>query len=286
MHFDSASYNRKYITLLEGAFNSFNSAYGNKSETADPFGLVTHARAEYVHYVLTLKFMDDYIQHHANPACLDLGGHLGILSSVFARLGFEAFNVDNSVHFEAGLWQAASAYMSKNKVKFLDADMMNDGFRLPLDDAGIHIAVFQAVIEHLPHSPRPIFREVNRVLRKDGAFIVCTPNGGHVGCRLKMFRKGDWPYWDLRKFYESTVPFLGHHRLYSNNDLDKMAQWSGFSRDAKNTIFYEPPQEPTGSLKWRIFRKFVYQPFICRLFPEWRHGIWAVYRKIKTPLDE
>jgi SAM-dependent methyltransferase len=268
-----------YRAILEKGFKEFNTVYNNNID--DCFGLLNNATPEFIHYAFTLKHLQKIRQTVEGriPKCLDIGGHLGILASLFSELGYKVTNIDSSKHFSPTLYNNALRYMKEKQVDFLDIDLMSPGLKFPIQDDQIDVVVFQAVIEHLPHSPRLILNEISRVLKKDGTLIICTPNGGTTGVRWKILKNGSWPYWDLRGFYDSDIPFLGHHRLYSINDLDNMAKWSGFYRDKGKTIFFDQTEQAQGTLKWRIFWKLIYQPIIYKFFPTWRDGIWATYKK-------
>lgn len=269
-----------YATKLELAFRNFNQNYAMKSRK-DAFGLLANARDEFVHYAMTLEYMKKRLKAFGSRKgrCLDAGGHVGILSTLFSNMGYEAINVDNMSNFDKALFDNALSFMEDHKVAFLNVDLMSPELSIPIDSETIDVVVFQAVIEHLPHSPRLILDEFFRILKRDGSLVICTPNGGNVGSRLTLFRKGDWPYWNLKTFYESKIPFLGHHRLYSINDLDSMAQWSGFARDNANTIFFDHGTKTKGTFLWKAFWYGCYRPVIYRFLPKWRAGIWAVYNK-------
>jgi SAM-dependent methyltransferase len=270
---------KDYSRILENAFKEFNTSYNNRFE--DSFGLLQNAAREFVHYAFTLEYLQklNKIGTGSPFKCLDIGGHLGILDGLFSELGYEVKNIDSSKHFSTALFKNAIRYMKEKHVEFLDIDLMSPCLKFPIENEQIDVAVFQAVIEHLPHSPRLIFNEISRVLKTNGSLIICTPNGGATGIRWGVLKNGSWPYWRLREFYDSEIPFLSHHRLYSINDLDNMATWSGFYRDEENTIFFDQTEEAQGTLKWKIFWKLIYRPIIYKFFPTWREGIWVVYKK-------
>ena len=61
-------------------------------------------------------------------------------------------------------------------------DLNND--RLPYDDASFDLVTCTEVIEHLEQF-RPAFREISRVLRPGGIFVVSTPNILNLRSRLR-----------------------------------------------------------------------------------------------------
>ncbi|HEY0369995.1 MAG TPA: class I SAM-dependent methyltransferase [Chthoniobacterales bacterium] len=66
-------------------------------------------------------------------------------------------------------------------------DLNND--RLPYDDASFDLITCTEVIEHLEHY-RSLLREVHRVLRPGGVFVVSTPNVLNLRSRLRYLLFG------------------------------------------------------------------------------------------------
>lgn len=77
-------------------------------------------------------------------------------------------------------------YLRKTNRKLIKAD----GLKLPFKDESFFCVICSQVIEHLPSIGKTIFKEINRVLKKEGILIVGTPEYGMV-------------YWPIiEKFYD------------------------------------------------------------------------------------
>jgi SAM-dependent methyltransferase len=74
------------------------------------------------------------------------------------------------------------------------------------------------VIEHIPSSPRPLLDTLNRVLRPGGLLVIDTPNLVHLYNRQK-FARGETVLADIQAQYETALPFEGHHREYTIEEL-------------------------------------------------------------------
>jgi ubiquinone/menaquinone biosynthesis C-methylase UbiE len=103
-----------------------------------------------------------------NKVVLDIACGSGYGSRMIANFGAsKVIAVDNS---NEAVDYAKQNYAHK-KVQFLVGDAMS----LPIDDSSIDVVVSLETIEHL-HDPKKFVDEVKRVLKKDGTFIVSTPN--------------------------------------------------------------------------------------------------------------
>ena len=98
-----------------------------------------------------------------NPKCnnlLNLGGGTGQVSSMIRDLGFNVYNLDIDIDVN-------DVY---NKMHDLNAE--GD---LPYDLSTFDFVLCQEVVEHI-ENPWKLFRDINRVLKKDGVLILTTPN--------------------------------------------------------------------------------------------------------------
>jgi SAM-dependent methyltransferase len=57
--------------------------------------------------------------------------------------------------------------------------------QLPLDSGRFDVIMSRSVVEHLDH-PRPVFRELARVLRPGGKLIFTTPNRYYYSCLIAL----------------------------------------------------------------------------------------------------
>lgn len=87
---------------------------------------------------------------------------------------------------------------------------------LPFKDGEIDLAVIVRIIHHLPN-PVPAFEEINRVLKKDGYFLIEFANYGNFKNRVKhavKFKKMPIDPVDIKtgtKREENDIPFVNHN---------------------------------------------------------------------------
>lgn len=83
---------------------------------------------------------------------------------------------------------------------------------LPFKDGELDLALVVRVLHHLP-DPMPAFEEINRVLKKDGYFLLEFANYGHFKNRLKhtaKLQKLPIDPVDIRT-KKSDIPFVNHN---------------------------------------------------------------------------
>ncbi len=78
--------------------------------------------------------------------------------------------------------------VSAKKFEFKKMDLCFD--RLPWADNSVDAVISSQTIEHL-ENPFNFMREVSRILKLGGIFIVSTPNPFHILNRLLFLRRGD-----------------------------------------------------------------------------------------------
>lgn len=76
---------------------------------------------------------------------------------------------------------------------------------LPWPDAYFDVITSFETIEHL-ENPHHFIREIRRVLKPEGIFIMSTPNIQHIFNRIFFFRKGDMPRWRKNNNHIAMFP--------------------------------------------------------------------------------
>lgn len=88
--------------------------------------------------------------------------------------------------------------------------------KLPFKDGELDLAMIVRIIHHLP-DPVPAFEEINRVLKKDGYFLIEFANYGNFKNRIKhavKFKKLPIDPIDIRSAEnqrEDEIPFVNHN---------------------------------------------------------------------------
>jgi ubiquinone/menaquinone biosynthesis C-methylase UbiE len=157
---------------------------------------------------------------------IDIGGGFGRLSDFYSSKFKECLVVDPSKKLlEIGQERCREL---KN-VSFKEGTLP----RLPVKDNSFDVAMMIRVSHHL-EDLGPSFKEVGRILKKNGYFIMEIANKIHFLARLKAYLKGDLSFsknlssverrsWENIK--SGSIPFLNHHPQKVINDLEKF----GFS---------------------------------------------------------
>ena len=139
----------------------------------------------------------------------DLGGGIGLLSPACAALGMDATLVDDfgdavNQRFpveELGVHRRAGVKVIATPVQ---------DFGAHFDDASLDVVTCIETIEHWHHAPRAVMREVARVLRPGGTFVLAAPNAAAVHHRAKLLcGRSNWSRFDDWYFPEE---FRGHVR--------------------------------------------------------------------------
>ena len=98
---------------------------------------------------------------------------------------------------------------------------------LPFKDGELDLALVVRVLHHLP-DPMPAFQEINRVLKKDGYFLLEFANNAHFKNRLKYaskLQKMPLDPVDIRSEAnkrDDEIPFVNHNPL-----VVKKQRWCG-----------------------------------------------------------
>ena len=77
--------------------------------------------------------------------------------------------------------------------------------RLPWADGSFDAVAAWEVLEHL-ENPHHAVREISRVLKPGGIFLLSLPNIFHIVSRLVFLRRGLFPQWDERNNHISLFP--------------------------------------------------------------------------------
>lgn len=99
---------------------------------------------------------------------------------------------------------------------------------IPLPDASVDIVFATEIMEHLV-SPAHMFSEAFRLLRKNGRFIVTTPNVSRIGSVLKLLTGGTNSDTLIRPGYsDPSDEWRPHFREYSMGEVETFLRKAGF----------------------------------------------------------
>ena len=156
-----------------------------------------------------------------NGRVLDYGAYFGNFSLMFAELGYAVDAVDSYEMYGAAL-QPIVDLLPGAGVQVLD--FANVGRDLAgLSESRYDVVLCMGVVEHIPHTPRPLLEALDRVLKPGGVLLLETPNVAHLYNRQKLAR-GEPIMTPLDIQYYATLPFEGHHREYTASEAVWMVQ--------------------------------------------------------------
>lgn len=150
---------------------------------------------------------------------LDLGCGRGDLAKILKDLGAKVTGVD----FDKQSLSQAKRYLTK--AVWVDLNKL----KLPFKTNRFDLIVSSEVVEHLLY-PNQVLKEIYRVLKPKGNFIVTTPNLLYWGNRLKILN-GDFRYQDSGIFDRTHVHFYTYPTL-----IEDLKQ-AGFKIMQENHVF-------------------------------------------------
>lgn len=178
-------------------------------------------------YTPELKFDAARMVEHAlwlegAESVLDIGGGFGLFAPLCAALGARATILDSFHPYSEG--RRLRSDVGFTKLDRLGVDVVeHDALDVPLpfaDGAFDAVTSFDAM-EHFHNSPRPLFRDVERVGSPSARFVLGVPNAVNLRKRLAVpFGKTNWSRFD--DWYEPEQ-FEGHVREPVVADLRRIA---------------------------------------------------------------
>lgn len=179
-------------------------------------------RARYIIEELELKDGD---------RVLDLGCGNGFYLHLLTNLGLnlKITGVDN----DKNALEAAEANIIGKRVKLVLADVVNLRFK----DSTFDKIILSEVIEHL-EKEEPALKEIYRVLKPDGIFIVTT-------CNYNFPLFWDPVNWLLMRLFRTHIKegfwagiWNQHLRLYKTRDIEKLVKKTGFKIEKSETLTF------------------------------------------------
>jgi SAM-dependent methyltransferase len=178
---------------------------------------------------------------------LDIGSGIGIMVCALDNLGAHVAGVDKFIFpgerqnfYTISDFEKLQSIWQRGQIKIIKSDILNEP--LPFPEKTFDVIISDATIEHLSDSPKNLFYEIHRVLKKEGLVLITTPNLANLLRRLRFFLLGRSPHWDLKEFFESGSNFRGHRREFTSSELVKMLKWSSFEivNKAVKNVFFNP----------------------------------------------
>jgi len=217
---------------------------------------------------------------------VDLGPGLAAFGPVVREMGMEVTLVDD--FGGGGCVDVARQDVTQ---RFLDQFRNTLGIRieemdfltrpLPLGNSSVDIITCFHSLEHWHHSPKPLFREIVRVLKPGGHLIIATPNAANIRKRFFVpFGHNIWSSLD-EWYHEGDPVFRGHVREPIARDLQILLEWNHLELvDTIGRNFIGRDSLALQFLPRRLVHSVaVAADYLLRLFPTLCSDIHVVGRK-------
>lgn len=152
---------------------------------------------------------------------LDLGAYFGNFSLMLAKAGYQVTAVDSYDQY-GDCFRETTEILQQHGVRVMSFDQFD-----LLPSHTFDAALLMGVIEHVPHTPRLLLERVQQLLRSSGVLVLDTPNLGYIYNRQKLAR-GESIFPPIQSQYWTEVPFEGHHREFTVQEVLWMLDTVGF----------------------------------------------------------
>ena len=191
------------------------SPLANRSPSLAGYDWSNYLRCSIVRVVRVQRALSTF----AGPGArvLDYGSYFGNFGLTCRAMGFEVSAIDSYRQYGTAFapWEAL-----QRRAGITVHDFADTGYDLKALPAGGYDAVICAgVLEHMPHSPKPLLDSLDSALRPGGVLILDTPNLGYLYKRLAMI-EGQSIFAPIADQYFTAFPFEGHHREYTVAEVE------------------------------------------------------------------
>jgi len=163
--------------------------------------------------VRVLSYLNRFTLHGSHV--IDMGGYFGNTALALHYAGYKVTAAD-SYHGYGGVFTPLLERYDQLGVNIIDYGDV--GYELNGIKPCFDAAISMGVIEHIPHTPKPLFDSVDKVLKPEGCLVLETPNLGYIYNRQKI-AKGESIYTPISLQYDTGIPFEGHHREYTVQEV-------------------------------------------------------------------
>jgi len=146
----------------------------------------------------------------------EIGALFGSFALPLARLGYRVTAIDRYKAFDGALAAHVDLMQSAGvEVISVTRETETEAIgRLPAFDCTIAMAV----IEHIPHTPRHFLEMMRDKTVPGGIIALDTPNVTRFWNRRKL-SQDESTFQDLSLQYECEIPYEGHHREYTSQEM-------------------------------------------------------------------
>jgi 2-polyprenyl-3-methyl-5-hydroxy-6-metoxy-1,4-benzoquinol methylase len=164
---------------------------------------------------------------------LEIGSLFGTFSGSLQRAGYQVTAIDRYKTFGGALDAYVEDMRSSGATVVETSPEEEEAATAALGKFDIVISM--AVIEHIPHTPRLFLQKLKEHLKPGGLLFIDTPNIARYWNR-RYLSEGKSIHQPIAMQFRSEIPFEGHHREYTINELRWMMSECGLA-DVRATQF-------------------------------------------------
>ncbi|MCX5543206.1 methyltransferase domain-containing protein [Paraburkholderia sp. CNPSo 3076] len=105
----------------------------------------------------------------------------------------------------------------------------------PFSDGTFDLVLYCEILEHLTNDPCKVLRNIRRVLKPDGEFILTTPNVARIENVMRLIDGAN-----LYDPYSGYGPYGRHNREYTCDELRQLLRYVGFEVESIFTADVNP----------------------------------------------
>lgn len=164
-----------------------------------------------------LRLLKIVYDNKKSLSLLDVGSHyLHMILGAYYLNYRNLFGIDLNV-FSSAMQGRAGKFNAILK----NGDLSKD--RIPFNDSSFDVVLLTETLEHFNFHPQGVFKEIFRVLKMGGVFIITTPNLFRLNNRIKFFLGKSINY-NIKEDYTIGT----HYREYSAKEIDYLLNIAGF----------------------------------------------------------
>jgi len=184
----------------------------------------------YGKHMLEIDLMMENLENHGR--LLDVGGGVGINLICLRNLlgeNIELYVIDRFEEYTEDNRMGSNTFgirvLKESNIYVVVQDFLENPI-LPFNDEFFDVITCFDVVEHLPCHPLKLLKEIKRVIKINGIFILGGPNSISINKRIKLLL-GKHPYmefdlWCMEKYFN-------HYREYSPDEYKLLLEKSGFN---------------------------------------------------------
>lgn len=186
----------------------------------------TILRVHHLHQALLRKGM-------SSGTILEVGAQFGLFSLALQRLGYQVSAVDRFDLYRPCI-EPHLALLREAGVTIIKTTRESE-YEIMASLKGFDATISMAVIEHVPHTARLFLEALKKTVRKNGLMAFDTPNAARYW-NVRRLIEGQTVYDYLPHRHVTEIPYEGHHREYTGEELAWMLQHLG-AQDIETTYF-------------------------------------------------